>query len=377
MKIEQSLWTAPTGWKFGAPSPELRPQLVIVFGAGERIADRAILGSLRDRYPEAYLFGCSTAGEIHARTVCDDSITATAVQFEKTAIRTARVVLDDFPNSREAGRELARQLNCPGLAHILVISDGVRVNGSELTKGLGDVAPSNVSITGGLSGDGARFQHTLVCDGDDCRSGTIVGVGLVGDRLRVNFSSGGGWSPFGPQRAITRSTANVLYELDGEPALSVYKRYLGDYAAQLPSSGLLFPLSVWANEGDEPVVRTILGVDESKGSMTFAGDVPEGQFARLMHTSIDALIEGASDAARQCAELIEKETETLALIFGCVGRKLILRTRVEEEVEAVADELGETAITGFYSYGEICPISQSSPATLHNQSMSITTLCEV
>lgn len=377
MKVEQSLWTADSGWKCEGPRSSLNAQLLLVFGSNARLAQPSILNQLKVRHPNARVFGCSTAGEIHSRRVCDDSISATAIEFEHTTLQTGQVNLDEYKNSREAGRALARQINCPGLAHVLVLSDGVNVNGSELTKGLSDVIASGVGITGGLSGDGDRFRETLVCHGDECRSGTIVGVGLVGHRLEIGYGSGGGWSAFGPRREITRSAANVLFELDHEPALSVYKKYLGDYAAQLPSSALLFPLSVWSSDGGEPMVRTILGVDEANGSMTFAGDVPEGHFCRLMKTSIDALVEGASDAARRSVSVSGSESATLALLISCVGRKLILRNRVDEEVDVIADELSNAAITSFYSYGEICPGSNTSDTSLHNQSMTVTTICEV
>jgi hypothetical protein len=67
----------------------------------------------------------------------------------------------------------------------------------------------------------------------------------------------------------------------------------------------------------------------------------------------------------------------LALLISCVGRKLVLRQRVEEEVEAVRDVVGRDAVmTGFYSYGEIAPFSASARCELHNQTMTITTLSE-
>ncbi len=377
MQIEQSLWTREEGWSFGEIEPMADAQLAFVFGSPSRLANGELLRELHARYPLAHLFGCSTAGEIHRRSVRDDSLAVTACRFDHTTVRAARVQLDQFANSRDAGIALGRALACPQLSHVLIVSDGVRVNGSELTKGLSSCIVPGVGITGGLSGDGDRFQRTLVYDGTECTSGTVAAVGLVSERLRVAYGSGGGWSAFGPQRVITRSRGNVLFELDGEPALTIYKKYLGHHANQLPSSALLFPLSIWPASGGEPIVRTILGVDEKAGSMTFAGDMPEGYSARLMKSSIDDLIDGASDAARRCASQPAARHPQLALLVSCVGRKLILRNRVDEEVDAVADELQSAAITGFYSYGEICPSDHTSATSLHNQSMTITTLSEV
>ena len=105
-----------------------------------------------------------------------------------------------------------------------------------------------------------------------------------------------GWDPFGPERLITRSEGNVLYELDGKSALDLYKRYLGEHSQELPASGLRFPLSLRIPGADTRLVRTILAVDEPHQSMRFAGDVPQGAYAQLMKANFDRLIDGAIES---------------------------------------------------------------------------------
>jgi hypothetical protein len=261
---------------------------------------------------------------------------------------------------------------------VLVISDGLKVNGSELVKGLASQLPAGVGVTGGLSGDGARFQRTLVCSGGPARERKIAAIGFYGDSIRIRCGSMGGWDMFGPDRVVTRSKANVLYELDGQSALDLYKTYLGAHAASLPASGLLFPLSVRGGGEEAGVVRTILSVDEAQHSMTFAGDIPQGSHARLMRATFEHLIDGAQGAAQITETAVATKTADLAILISCVGRKLVLKQRIEEEVEAVREVLGPKPIlTGFYSYGEICPFTQSARCELHNQTMTITTFAEV
>jgi len=127
-------------------------------------------------------------------------------------------------------------------------------------------------VTGGLSADGARFERTLVCLDGEPLEGQVVAIGFYGERLRVGCASMGGWDTFGPERIVTRSSGNVLYELDGAPALDLYRKYLGDAARDLPASGLLFPLCVRSRRDQTGVVRTILGIDESARSLVIAGD---------------------------------------------------------------------------------------------------------
>jgi hypothetical protein len=169
----------------------------------------------------------------------------------------------------------------------------------------------------------------------------------------------------------------VLYELDGKSALELYKRYLGEHAAGLPATGLLFPLSLRTGGASNTVVRTILSVDEERRSMTFAGDVPEGAWARLMKANFDRLIDGATGAARNCLAHSGAPAPLLGVCINCVGRRLVLKQRTEEEVEGVRDVLGPQAVlTGFYSYGEISPLHPNVGCALHNQTMTITSFAE-
>ncbi|MDP9082924.1 MAG: FIST C-terminal domain-containing protein [Pseudomonadota bacterium] len=387
MKTEQSSWTQQAGW-IPAPTGLLAQsaQLVLVFGATPALRDSRLLDSIRASYPAAHIFGCSTAGEICEARVSDDSLVVTAIHFEHTHMRIAHVSPNASSDSQQAGEFLAQALphSIAGeggdeqqkLVHVLVLSDGLSVNGSDLVRGLSKNVPAGVAVTGGLAGDGARFSETMVFTDGVPQTGAIAAIGLYGSRLKVGFGSLGGWDPFGPERLVTRAKGNVLYELDGRPALALYKQYLGEHAKGLPATGLLFPLSVRPKPNDTPLVRTILAVDEQQQSMTFAGDVPQGAYARLTKANVERLVDGAVEAARASCPAGAFPPQ-LAILISCVGRKLVLKQRVEEEVEGVRSILGDQAVlTGFYSYGEIAPFVLGERTELHNQTMTITTLAE-
>ena len=382
MLVEKRHWTPAHGWQLLRPFPSAAaPQLVLVFGAREAIGNPALRAQLRAWYPAAHLTGCSTSGEIAGTEVADDGLVTMALHLAHGTVRVASRNSDSGSDIGasciETGRSLAEELAGPALRHVLVFSDGIHVNGSALAEGFAQKLPAGVVVTGGLAGDAARFEKTLVLLDDRCTDKAMVAIGLYGDRLRIGHGSLGGWDPFGPERVITRSKGNVLYELDGAPALDLYKSYLGPHAKDLPGSGLLFPLNVRPPEGGTALVRTILGVDEANHSLTFAGDVPEGHRAQLMKANFDRLIDGAQGAATQAAAPFADAPPAAALLISCVGRKLVLRQRIEEEVEGVRDTLGEgTAMIGFYSYGEIAPGVAGRCSELHNQTMTITTFDE-
>ncbi|MCG3165264.1 MAG: hypothetical protein POELPBGB_01026 [Bacteroidia bacterium] len=378
MKTEQRNWTANKGWH-EATNKGLNgsANLVTVFGSRAALSDPARFNEIKAFYPNAQILSGTTSGEIFNDTVYDDSIVVSAVEFEKTKIKTVKATINEYNgDSYATGAAIANQLKAADLKHVFVLSDGLKVNGSELSRGLNDALENKVTVTGGLAGDAAKFEKTLVGLNDSPSEGNIVAVGFYGDALKVGFGSVGGWDVFGVERHVTKSVGNVLYELDGQPALDLYKMYLGDKAKDLPGSALLFPLGMKVNEDAESLVRTVLAVNEEDKSMTFAGDIPQGATVRLMKANFDKLIDGAGNAAENSYQSLGSESD-FAILISCVGRKLVLDQRIEEEVEAVRDILGNTpSITGFYSYGEISPLMSTVKCELHNQTMTITTFTE-
>ncbi len=369
-------WTAANGWQTAGPVGATRAQLVLYFGQTALLENPAgPLAELRQRYPHARLAGCSTAGEILGSNVRDGSVAALALEFRHSSVRTEAVTVTAATESFAAAAELGRRLAAPDLRHVLLLSDGLGVNGTALTEGIRAALPE-VSVTGGLAGDGPHFRRTVVGLDGEVGPNRVVAIGFYGSRLHVTAGSAGGWDPFGPHRLITKSAGNVLFELDGQPALALYKRYLGERAAGLPATGLLFPLSLLADrEAECGLVRTILAVDESSQSLTFAGDLPEGRYVRLMRAGGDALIGGAGQAADGLRS--SGPRAGFALLVSCVGRKLILGQRIDEEVEAVRLAVGsDTPALGFYSYGEIGPRGTLARCELHNQTMTVTVFSE-
>ena len=345
---------------------------VLAFGATDVLRDPAVVAELARRYPRAALQGCSTAGAVEGTRIDDDTLTVTAIRFADTRVRVEAVALDAGGGAHAVGAELARRLAAPDLVHVFVLSEGIDVNGTALIDGLHDVLPPTVTVSGGLAADGARMTHTVVLAGHDAVGGRVSAAGLYGVGLEVRCGSLGGWAPFGPERVITRSAGNVLQELDDQPALELYQRYLGSHADELPQSGLLFPLELRPPDGGAPVTRTLLAIDRNAGSITFAGDMPVGHVVRLMHSNIDRLVDGATAAAQACAAPAHPE---LAVIVSCAGRRVVMGQRTEEELEALTAVLGAVPMCGFYSNGELSPAG-AEPCALHNQTMTVTTLRE-
>ena len=359
------------------PIQDSTQSLVIMFGASGFFESPELVHRVCEAYAGATVMGCSTSGEIFDAEITDNSLAVGVLEFERTNLKMASAPIQDAKNSHAAGEKLGRELNGEKLRGLFVLSDGLKVNGSELVRGLNSVLPEDVVITGGLAGDGSRFQRTWVLQEGCLQSEYVTAVGLYGDAVRIGHGCKGGWDIFGPERCVTRSEGNILFELDGKPALQLYKKYLGERAKELPAAGLLFPLALRTGvDGDEKLVRTILAVDEDKQSMTFAGDIPQSSMVQLMRANFDRLVEGAGQAATLTGLEKHGQQATFAIAISCVGRRLVLGERTEEEVEATMDAFPHgTKQIGFYSYGELSPYVNGR-CDLHNQTMTLTTISE-
>lgn len=350
--------------------------LVLAFGERTFLETTKPYETLRKRYPNGNIVICSTSGQIANSGLVENKLVVTAIAFEKTAIKTVQADIQLESDVHSLGNTIKTELFSRDLKSILVISEGSFVNGTELINELIIQTENNIPIFGGLAGDEYHFEKTIVGLNADATQGKIVAVGFYGDHIHFGFASEGGWSDFGPEREVTQSDKNVLYKIGDRFALDIYKEYLGKYADELPGSSLYFPLSMKEDGHSKPVVRTILSIDEQHKSMTFAGNIPQGATVRLMKGNFDKLVDASYQAAMQIKDS-QNQNPQLALLVSCVGRKIVLGNRTEEEIEAVKEVFGQDLLVcGFYSYGEISPTLSNVACELHNQTMTITTLYE-
>lgn len=365
-------WSKPLDTSLDSPQT-----LITVFGTANSSQVAPVINEINHQFPKSLVIGASTAGEILQEELFEGSVVVAIAKFHSTSLKSFSIEVDGSESSYENGAKIAQSLAAENLKAVFVLSDGLKVNGSKLTQGINAEFSDQVVVTGGLAADDDRFTQTwVVVDGKPV-SGYITAIGFYGDLLQVSHGSKGGWDTLGVNRSVTKSENNVLYELDGKPALDLYKKYLGDKAADLPASGLLFPLHLTEqNDGDEAKVRTILGVNETENAIMFAGDIPEGSQVTLMKANFDRLIDGAYEAGEQLTSPNANSEDSLCFAISCVGRKLVLKQRTEEELEATMESMPEnTQQVGFYSYGEISTLA-SGRCDLHNQTMTLTLFSE-
>ena len=375
MKVTSFSYDNISGWEHldEASALDSKKTLVFAFFAPELVDDKKAFQPLFDKFPNSRIVGCTTSGEIHSMGVKDESISCSAIQLTHSHFKAGITPINDANDSFKIGEQIKSNLMADDLKGIYLLCDGTSTNGTDLSRGVTQDLDSHVIVSGGLAGDGSRFEKTYVLDQNQFLSGHILSVGFYGESLNFHHGSKGGWDIFGPKRKVTKSKGNELFEIDGKPALALYKEYLGEKAADLPSSGLFFPLEISWEGSDKALVRTILGINEEKQSLIYAGDVPEGANAQFMKANFDSLIDGAESASLQAMhdEDNNKDGDTLTLAVSCVGRRMVLGPRSDDEVDAVNDSIKNQPMIGYYSYGELSPTRKGEPCELHNQSMTI------
>ncbi len=351
--------------------------LILIFASLDEHKVQEEVSNIATLFPNSIVIGASTSGEILKEDVFDDTIVVSVTKFQLTKLKNHSCKTIGNDTSYQDGVSIANELYNNNLKGIFILSDGLQTNGSKLTYGISSVVKSSVVVSGGLAGDKDKFEKTWVIENGILKESAVCAVGFYGDNIHFEAASKGGWDSLGLSRTVTKSKDNILYELDGKPALEIYKRYLGDKAKELPASGLLFPLEL--REGvdtKESKVRTVLGIDESNQSITFAGNIPQGAEVTLMKANFNRLVDGAGKSAEELNFSNYNDEPLLCIAISCVGRKLLLKSRIDEEIEAVKEVLPKDAnIVGFYSYGEISPLA-SGICDLHNQTMTLTAIWE-
>jgi len=350
-------------------------QLLLVFAQKSLLADPAIFKKLKEHFNAAQIVSASTAGEIIGDESIEDAVLAIAIKMEQTPFTIVHQNIEQHANSYDLGLSLAKALKKDGLSYVMILSDGHIVNGSDLLDGIKSHLGEQLPMSGGMAGDGNLFSSTLVGFGEDIKNGHVVLIGFYGDALHICIDVQRGFNYFGPERVVTKSNKNILYDIDGTKALDLYKKYLGEYVDELPGSALLFPVAI-LNDNDEPLVRTILSINEEDGSMVFAGNMPEGVTIRFMRSNLDQLINRAEEASKRVTDCVDDPD--LLLVMNCVGRKIILGQRRGEEIEALSKSLkGNTILAGFYTYGEFSSWEKpEKTCDLHNQTVVVTAIKE-
>lgn len=359
------------------PSMDSKETLVLLFSSIGQEKRNDALKDLYNAFPNAYIIGCSSSGEIYQEEICHHTLSVMVIRFERTRLALASVSIEAVSETYQAGEALARQLLQEDLRHLFLLSGQWEIDATALTGGINAALPSSVPATGGVAGDDMKRGSSWILYGSKVAHSEVAAIGFYGSSIRIGYGCQAGWDRLGLERKVTKIRGKELFTLDNKPALEIYKRYLGERAKDLPSAAMLFPLAILDDRGEELKIRDIFEINESNQSLILNDSISEGTYVSLMFANFNRLVDGAYSAAKEaCASGFREDLDTAVIAISCIARKQLMQQRTEEEVRAVLEALPPGShMVGFYSNGEISS-SRSKLCSLYNQTMTLTVIQE-
>jgi hypothetical protein len=337
----------------------------------------ALLSGISDVVQTENIIGCTTDGEIYDKGLSTGSAVLGGIATDQLQFHT--VVVENLAGRSEAaGRRLASDLPA-SVAYVQLFSDGLSGNGCAILRGMAAVLGEELPIAGGTAGDDGKFEQTWQFAGNRVFTDAAVAIGFSGE-LKLGTGIRSGWSPIGLAKKVTRASGNILYELNGEPALKVFERFLGKHAEKLPSIGVEYPISLlgrWGDVGENEyqLLRATMSVNRADGSIIFAGEIPEGAMVSLTCGDTVSILDAAEKAAQLAISDLGDATPAVIYCYSCMARKIVLGRRTREEIERIRRTVGSSVpIMGFYTYGEFCRMQCNGPTYLHNETVTLSVI---
>lgn len=364
-----------------------KADLAIVF-ASSKYDQEKMLSGVRSVSKNALLVGSSTAGEITTDGPANKPSVAVMLMNAPEIKFYAAVGENIAADARAAGKKAAeevKKLAGAELKAFMMLPDVLVGNGADIVRGVLDSLGEHFPVVGGASGDDFKFVKTYQYLNDKVYSGAVVGLGLVGN-FKIGIGVKHGWLPVGTPMKVTKSQGAVLHELNGAPAINIYRDYFGEEEAKqlqqetLAKLAITYPLGMTVAGSDEMLIRDPITVDE-KGSITCAAEIPEGSEIQLMIGSREEAVKVAKIAAEKAVEQLDGAHPKAVIIFNCIARSKLFGEHSGEEISAIQEAVGrETPLIGFYTYGEQAPlggevrnINKCNPA-FHNETVVIAAL---
>ncbi|MDD4938697.1 MAG: FIST N-terminal domain-containing protein [Candidatus Omnitrophica bacterium] len=342
--------------------------------------------SLKSQVP---IIGCSSAAVICNAGIFKHGVAVMLLSMPAHMHFSVACVKDiKEKTALNAGRELGERL-LHGFRDMrrdlsIIFSDGLIEEGSNLINGIQERLGKSFPLAGASASDNMRFLRTYLYFNQEVLTDSAVGI-LLGGKLNFGLGIKHGWKPLGKPRTITRSAGNIIYEIDGKPAVKVYEEYLARELPQLQKEirlvSTLYPIGMFIPGEEEYLLRNILEI-ENDGWLRMQGNVIQGSLVRLMigtkKSCLNATRQALDEAKRNsfpAADINKGEIKNAVFVFDSTSRYTLLRREANQELQIIKEGFGkDVPIIGLYTYGEQAPlkaISYHGQAYFHNQSIAI------
>ncbi|MEI6681590.1 MAG: FIST N-terminal domain-containing protein [Bacteroidota bacterium] len=348
------------------------PTVAMVFASVE--LDLAAIGSFLSAR-NIQVFGCSSCGEFlydnREQVITEGALVCLLLDLAPGTYGLRQFDghgIGSFELGATIGEWLGGTFSKPAL---FVLASGLDTDGEQLVRGIQHSAGDGIRMFGGLAGDDARFHETFVFS-----SGTVLNHGAIAlaldlDHYDINGIASSGWVGIGADKLITHSTGNIVYTIDGAPALDVYKEYLSVKDEDLPEIGIEYPLMI-KKPGKQDVLRAVINVDREKRSLIFAGSVPEGSVVSFSSSPGFEVIDYTKNKVEEF--YMTHPRADVLILFSCMARHSALGPAISEEIDD-AWAKWNIPLAGFFTYGEIGN-NYTAACDFYNQTFTLVALKE-
>jgi hypothetical protein len=343
-----------------------RPTCAIVF-ASAWFEQAPLLAGVRSVFNSTPVVGGSTAGEITPEGPKSHSCIVLAVAYDDLAVGVGTgTEVEKSPRlaGYRAAQEVMRQFTGKTRSGLLLFGDGLLTGYTDVLRGVQEIFGTSSLVTGGLMGDDLRFTATYQYAQDQVLSRAVVGL-LLGGSCTIGVGIEHGFAPISKPRRVTKAKANILYELDGQPASSVYEEYFGPSVRETAQQGglnrglIAYPLGIQMDSTGQFLLRNVMAFG-NQGSLACSGEVTEESWVQLMIGSKDLVLEAATLAAKEAIQPLQ--SVWFALVFDSVARKQLLGRDATMEIACIRQVIGPSVpLVGCYTYGEQAPLGKPYP----------------
>lgn len=342
------------------------PQAGLLFAAID-FEHPMILDQILNTFPEIQLIGGTTDGEVSSKMgFQEDSLVLMLFCADTLTIRTGigRAVSKDPLAAAQQAFDLTESNPSSAIDLCITIPDGISCSGVAMINALKQILGKDTPIVGGTAADQFQFQQSYQFYQGEVLSDALPILVFSGG-LKISHGFASGWQPISRKAVITRAEGARVFEIDQQPALDFYDHYLNG----LPITGE-YPLAVFEGGSEDFYLRASNSCDRNDGSILFMGDVPEQATVQITHATCDDIIAAAKTSILQAQATYPGEQPAAALLFSCAARRWLLGSRVQEEYELGRQVLDPSIpVSGFYTYGEIAPLSVAGETQFHQETL--------
>ena len=242
------------------------------------------------------------------------------------------------------------------LCSSIIAANGKMIDGESLVRSFEDVMGPNISMFGGMAGDDITFTGTYIFTNNQSTDYGIALLVLNEEKIELHGMAISGWKPMGITRTVTKSEGNLIYTIDGQPALEIYLRLLGkekssadDQSSFFDSIGVHYPFQI-ERDGREPKMCSPIGYDKEKKALMCESEVPQGSNFRFSSPPDFEILDTIITKANELKSESHADADAL-LVFSCAGRLSTLGPIAKLENEGL-QKVWNVPMAGFYTYGE-------------------------